>query len=58
VIPNEHPISVACCVFSRIFSLAEGESLYEDALDLVKKHTVDAVKMREIEMQEKFRQQF
>jgi hypothetical protein len=35
--------------------LVDGESLYEDALDLVKTHRVDTVKMREIEMQEKIR---
>ena len=33
--------------------LVDGESLYEDALDLVKTYRVDTVKMREIEMQEK-----
>jgi hypothetical protein len=31
----------------------DGESLYEDALDLAKAYGVDTVKMREIEMQEK-----
>jgi hypothetical protein len=35
--------------------LVDGESLYEDALDLVKAYGVDTVKMREIEMQEKIR---
>ena len=31
----------------------DGESLYEDALDLAKAYGVDTVKLREIEMEEK-----
>ena len=38
-----------------VIHLVDGESLYEDGLDLVKTYRVDTVNMREIEMQEKIR---